>query len=115
MPFDFDEWMKLFRDHPEEAERRREEEIKKVILSAPRERQERLWQLQWRIDQERERHKHSPLGSCIALNQMLMEKVYGRGGFLESLRALSETTSGQPTPPRVPSSKLCKLLPFSKR
>lgn len=87
MDFDFDVWKRRFETDSEEAENFRKGEIAVVIASANPQGQEVLWRLQWRIDRERERHKASPLGSYMALKEMLMENLWGGGGLAEHLHA----------------------------
>ncbi|NPB09461.1 MAG: DUF3135 domain-containing protein, partial [Thermodesulfobacteria bacterium] len=79
----FEELSRLAQEDPEAFEARRRALIEETISQAPEERQDRLRRFQWRIDMERKRAK-TPLGACIKLNDMLMEMVYGEGGFLEA-------------------------------
>lgn len=92
MDFDFDAWKQLFQDDPQEAERRRKEA---TITRVPSDLQGRLWRLQWRIDMERARYKASPLGACIALNRMLMERVSGEGGLEDHLNVVRKLLEGK--------------------
>ncbi len=93
---DFDAWFAemadLAKNDPEAFERRRAELIEETISKAKDADQERLRRLQWRIDMERRRAK-TPLASCLRLYDLLLEFVYGPGGFLEAvdrLKALAE-------------------------
>ncbi len=87
MKIDFDEWLQLYRENPEEFERRRKEVIENAIASAPKEVQRNLRQFQWRIDAERLRHT-SPMGSLIAIQKMMLDEVYREGGLLDALLVL---------------------------
>ncbi|OGI15301.1 MAG: hypothetical protein A2878_02900 [Candidatus Moranbacteria bacterium RIFCSPHIGHO2_01_FULL_54_31] len=113
MNFDFDEWVALFQQDPEEAERRRRAVTEDLISSVASEGQERLRRLQWRIDRERERHT-SPLGSCVALNQMLMERVYNTGGFFESVKLLGLIALDRGEIITIEPKKNCRFLTFPK-
>jgi len=101
---DFEKWFeelsRLAREDPEAFEARRQELIEEVISQVPEERQERLRRFQWRIDMERKRAK-TPLGACIKLNDMLMEMVYGEGGFTDAvntLKGIAEELAGALNP-----------------
>ncbi len=85
----FEEMAHLAQKNPELFEKKRQELIEEAISQASPENQERLRRFQWRIDRERERAK-TPLGSCIRLYDMLMEMVYGEGGFLEAVETLRD-------------------------
>ncbi len=89
----FEELAKLAQTDPEAFETRRQALIEEAISQAPEERQERLRRFQWRIDMERKRAK-TPLAACLRLNDMLMEMVYGEGGFLEAVNTLKGILEG---------------------
>jgi len=82
---DFDHWSRLAKEDPNEFERMRLAAIEEVISNAPKEQQQRLRGLQWRIDQERRLAK-TPLGACIRISRMMWESVSAPGGLLDSLR-----------------------------
>ena len=54
--------------------------------------QQRLRQLQWRIDATRRRYKH-PTVSSAKLFEMMLDKVYGKNGLLEALTAPQRTAA----------------------
>ncbi len=89
----FEELAQLAQTDPEAFEARRQALIEEAISQAPEERQERLRRFQWRIDMERKRAK-TPLAACLRLNDMLMEMVYGEGGFLEAVNTLKGILEG---------------------
>ena len=82
--FDFDHWHQLAKTNPQAFEEKRLAMIESVIATAPRDMQQRLRGLQWRIDMERERSKN-PLNACVNLYRMMWNKVYGQDGLLEAL------------------------------
>lgn len=84
---DFDERARLFREDPEEFERLRERLIEEVIESVPEERQERLRRFHWRVEAEFRKHK-SPIGALVALQKMMLEAVYGKGGLLDAVEVI---------------------------
>ncbi len=90
-PRDFDEWFDemaaLAQESPKDFEKMRQELIEQTINQATPSCQEKLRKLQWRIDMERKRAK-TPLGACIRIYDMLLEMVYGEGGFLDSIKML---------------------------
>ncbi len=123
----FDTWFAemsaLAQSDPEAFEKRREELIEEAISQADESHQGRLRCLQWRIDMERKRAK-TPLASCLRLYDMLLEFVYGQGGFLEAverLKALAEALQRGDkvslkeviTQPRNNSSS-AKVIPFRR-
>lgn len=85
--FDFEEWMKLAAENPEEFDRQRREAVDGVINSAPPSQQTSLRQTQFLIDSKRTLAK-SPMESCLSITELMWEKVEGDGGFLDCLNAL---------------------------
>ena len=104
--FDFDEWQRLFESDPDAFEARRRATIDSAIRRAPGRMQQRLRRLQWRIDATRRRYKH-PTVSSAKLFEMMLEKVYGKGGLLEALTA--------PQPTAAPSKKDCENLVYLRQ
>lgn len=104
--FNFDEWMQLAANQPEEFEQRRKAVIEDFISRAPEHHQARLRSMQWRIDQERERSSN-PLSACIRLYRMMLRSVYGDNGFISALKMLA---GGAATPPLHSAA----VLPFKK-
>lgn len=79
---DWEQWVKLYRENPEEFERERLAAIEGLIMRQPVSIRHRSRQLQWRIDAVRRRAPNS-LSSCIRIYDMMIESVYGPGGLLE--------------------------------
>jgi hypothetical protein len=71
---DFDKWMNLAKNDPEEFEAKRLRKIETFFNGVPAERQQRLKGLQWQIDQSR-KLAHSPMASCIAISTMMLDSV----------------------------------------
>lgn len=92
--FDFDEWMKLAAENPEEFDRQRRTAVDGVINSAPSSQQTSLRQTQFLIDSKRTLAK-TPMESCLSITELMWEKVEGDGGFLDCLNALQ--TGEMPT------------------
>jgi len=109
MDFNFDEWSKLAQENPEEFQRRRQEEIDKVISAAhPAEMQHRLRQLQWSIDMEIKRSKN-PLDALVKIQRRMWESFYRLNKELQAL-------AGNETPPAPlgPPRREAKVLNFVK-
>lgn len=70
---DFDEWMTLYKDDPDEFERRRTAMVNAVISQAPKDHQRRLNRLQFQVDMER-RRTNNPLSSCLKISSMMRDK-----------------------------------------
>lgn len=70
---DFDYLSNLYKTDPEKFEAIRTQEIENVISQAGDKEQKRLRGLQFQIDSQREIHKHSAMGACIAISQMMHE------------------------------------------
>ena len=100
--FDFEKWRKLAEENPALFEKKRREEIDKVINSAPSAMKERLERLQWRVDMERRRSK-TPTQACIRIYSMMWKRVYGEHGLLDALNQLTHGT--QTTQPEVVEEK----------
>jgi len=81
---DFDYLTGLARSNPGEFERLRRNAIESYISALPQDRQVRMRRLQWRIDQER--RKHTPLGACVKLSNMMWDHLLGPGGLVGMLR-----------------------------
>ncbi len=100
----FEYWSKLAVQDPEQFERERRDVIDEAISAAPVNKQERLRQLQWRIDVERTRASN-PLSACIRLNQMMFASLYAENGFMNIFR-----TAAHPVPKRE-----ARILAFQKK
>ena len=83
--FDFEAWAKLAREDPEEFERRREQEIRKVIEARP-DLQHRLEGLQFRIDAERKLAR-TPLKACLRVSTLIWNSFYELKDQLDGLAA----------------------------
>lgn len=83
--FDFEAWAKLARENPEEFERRREREIRKVIDARP-DLQHRLEGLQFRIDAARKLAR-TPLKACLRISALMWNSFYDLKDQLDGLAA----------------------------
>ncbi len=81
----FDYWKKLYEEDPDKFEQERKAIIDETISAAPKNRQHRLKQLQWRIDMERKRCK-TPLKSLIKIDDMMMESFFKLNDALKPFR-----------------------------
>ena len=81
---DFDYLTGLAQSNPSEFERLRRRAIESYISALPPDRQERMRRLQWRIDQER--RKHSPMGACVKLSNMMWDHLLGPDGLVGMLQ-----------------------------
>lgn len=73
--FDAQRLMDLAKNHPEELERLRLEEIDNLINSAPEHMRKRLRGLQFQVDCKRRLHKN-PLGACIEISRMMLDSLH---------------------------------------
>lgn len=92
---DWEQWVKLFRENPEEFERQRLAAIEELIDSQPVHIRHRSRQLQWRIDAIRRRAPNS-LSACIRIYDMMIETVYGPGGLVEAINDFGREPVIQP-------------------
>jgi len=83
--FDFEAWAKLARENPEEFERRRGQEIRKVIDARP-DLRHRLEGLQFRIDAERKLAR-TPLKACLRISTLMWNRFYDLKDQLDGLAA----------------------------
>lgn len=97
MEFDFDAWVKLARENPEEFERQRQATLRASIESAPAEHRKRLEGLQFQIDMERQR-SGSALGACIKLNSMMWAGFFRLRKELNGLAEGTAVTEPRPAP-----------------
>lgn len=103
--FDFDRWSELANRDPDAFEARRAAVIEAAISRASDRSQARLRRLQWKLDQVR-RTSATPLAAAIRMNELMWERITGRGGLLQAL------TEG-PVAPAVGSD--CAVLSFPGR
>lgn len=73
-PLNFDEWMRLAKNDPDEFEEKRLRHIELFFDNIPAEKLHRLKGLQWQIDQAR-KLSNSPMASCIAISSMMWDSV----------------------------------------
>jgi hypothetical protein len=71
---DFDEWMVLAKNNPDEFEKKRREHIEIFIEGVPQDKQRRLKGLQWKIDQIRKLSR-TPMASCIEISNMMWDSM----------------------------------------
>lgn len=100
MDFDFDAWVKLARENPEEFERQRQATLRASIESAPAEHRKRLEGLQFQIDMERQR-SGSALGACIKLNSMMWAGFFRLRKELNGLVEGTAVTGPQQQSPKA--------------
>jgi hypothetical protein len=72
--FNFDEWANLYRDHPEEFERKRKDLLDAEIAKAPIARRNDLRMLQMECDAYRQ--SLPPLQAANEMSKLMVEKVY---------------------------------------
>lgn len=77
MKFDFDEWAQLAKQDNVGFEKKRSDILKQFIASCASNDNDlrRLNGLQFQIDMIRRKHK-SPMGACVAISEMMMDKLY---------------------------------------
>ncbi len=103
---DFDVWMKLARNNPEQFEELRHEAIEDFIASVPEERKIHLRRLQWRIDRVRERAAN-PMAATIAISRMMWDSFYDLRDQYElmfSKQSINQELAGK--------SESAHILPF---
>ncbi|MBV1961589.1 MAG: DUF3135 domain-containing protein [Immundisolibacteraceae bacterium] len=112
--FDFDEFVALSAQDPEEFERRRSALIEANILAAPERLQQRLRHMQCRADLVRD-SAHSPLDATYKLSTMMWDSVTGPRGLIESLNAFLQGDSSMLTPlPEKPEKATVLAFPGAK-
>lgn len=88
----FDEWVKLNKENPAEFERKRIEEIEKLISTASPRQKEELKKLQWQIDLIRQ--KHNPLAATKIISGLMAEKLLEQSNnFLELQKTVIKYTT----------------------
>lgn len=77
MKFDFDEWAQLAKQDKLAFEEKRTEILRQLIESCASNDNNlrRLNGLQFQINMIRRKHK-SPMGACVAISEMMMDKLY---------------------------------------
>ena len=72
---DFDHWVNLASSDPEKFEQLRQDKISALIKAASNRQKQRLYGLQWHIDQVRNQHKSSSIGACLAISELMWETM----------------------------------------
>ncbi|HEB99036.1 MAG TPA: DUF3135 domain-containing protein [Thiotrichales bacterium] len=103
--FDFDRWAKLADTDPDAFEAQRRAAIEQAIEQAPERTRTRLRRLQWKLDQIR-RTSGTPLAAAIRMNEMMWDRIAGKGGLLETLT--------QPLPARRAEAQAANVLDFRR-
>jgi hypothetical protein len=101
---DVETLIELARKDPDALEAFRQQEIDKLIDSAPASIQRRLRGLQFQIDCKRQLHT-SPMGACIELSQMMFDAVYKLNDALQGMNQTQHPTSAR---------RNAAVLPFTK-
>jgi hypothetical protein len=83
-PSDFDAWARLASTDPTAFEHQRSQVINRAIRRAPTQRQQRLQQLQWQLDQIRATSR-TPMVACLRMQRMLWQRIEGENGLLDCL------------------------------
>lgn len=86
---DAEQLIALAKNNPDALEQFRQQQIEKLIASAPENLQRRLRGLQFQIDCKRRLHQ-SPMGACIELSKMMFDSVYQLNDVLQGLRGTEE-------------------------
>jgi hypothetical protein len=100
---DFDHLLQLAEEDPLRFENIRQAAIDDFIATLPEERQARMRQLQWRIDQER--RNRTPLSACVKISSMMWDHMVGPQGLLGYLQGNGQPTTGA-------DKRVCKVLDF---
>ena len=112
--FDFDQFVALSAQDPEEFERRRSALIEANISAAPERLQQRLRHMQCRADLVRD-SAHSPLDATYKLSTMMWDSVTGPRGLIESLNAFLQGDKSMLTPlPEKPEKATVLAFPGTK-
>jgi len=107
--FDFEAWAVLARENPEEFERRREQEIRKVIDARP-DLRHRLEGLQFRIDAERKLAR-TPLKACLRISTLMWNSFYD---LKDQLDGLASGVRGDESIPQDPVLRHAEVIPLRK-
>ncbi|WP_371194104.1 DUF3135 domain-containing protein [Glaciecola sp. SC05] len=114
---DFDYLSKLYQTDPEKFEELRAKEIEALIESASSKSQTRLRGLQFQIDAQREIHKNSSLGACIAISKMMHESFEELRFHLNEAANIKDPLNHQPLQYEAGASvdaSSAKVLQFSR-
>lgn len=105
----FDEWSSLAHNDPEAFEARRKEFIDQYIESLPADVQQRMRQLQWRIDTVR-KLAGTPMAACLKIYNMMWDSVVGEHGMVEKLNHIASLSA--PVNNTSVVEKKADVLPF---
>jgi hypothetical protein len=108
--FDFAAWARLAKEDPEEFERRRQQEIRKLIDARP-DLRHRLEGLQFRIDAERMLAR-TPLKACLRMSTMMWDSFYDLKDQLDALAAGVRGTA--PLTSTTTNSRPADVIPLRK-
>jgi len=106
-PQDFDAWSALARSDPQAFEDYRDQTINAAILRAPTHKQQRLRQMQWKLNQVRNTSR-TPMIACLRMNRMLWEAVIGDRGLLDCLLR----PNGSRRHPDATNTPTARIIPF---
>lgn len=107
--FDFEAWARLARENPEAFERRREQEIRKLIDARP-DRRHRLEGLQFRIDAERKLAR-TPLKACLRISTLMWNSFYD---LKDQLDGLAPGVPGTEPPPSASTPRHADIVPLHR-
>lgn len=107
--FDFEAWAKVARENPEEFERRRQQEIRKVIDARP-DLRHRLEGLQFRIDAERKLAR-TPLKACLRVSTLMWNCFYD---LKEQLDGLAAGVRGTEPLPSASTPRHADIIPLRR-
>jgi hypothetical protein len=107
-PMDFEQWVELASNDPEQFEEMRRAAINEFLESVPSsERRLQLQRLQWRVDRVRERCT-TPMAATIAISEMMWDAFYDlHDRYQDLFGAKTAKRYKQQVPPRS-----AKILPF---
>lgn len=107
--FDFDHWVQLAQEDPDQFEIQRQQKIEQMIESVPEEIRHRIKGLQWQIDQARTSAKN-PMASCLKISSMMWDTVLGDDGLVQTIENLGKT----PKHSQEKTVQNAKIIEFSK-
>ena len=105
---DFDEWVDLAKNNPEEFEAKRLKKIEAFLSKVPEEKLQRLRGLQWQIDQTR-KLAHTPMASCIAISNMMWDSVHRLKDHHYELVNMATGLGSNPAKKSAPSATIIPM------
>jgi hypothetical protein len=106
-PMDFEHWVDLAMNDPEQFELMRQAAINEFLESVSAERRLQLQRLQWRVDRVRERCT-TPMAATIAISEMMWDAFYDLHDHYQDLFGAKTTKRYKQSVPE----KSAKILPF---